>query len=52
MAELRSPTGVSRDGKPPCCGASVGVMELGEPDESGRRRPQPTGEIWKWTLTW
>ena len=27
-----------------CCGAVLDVMELGEPDESGRRRPQTTGE--------
>lgn len=45
VAELRSPTEFHEDENHHVAGASVGVMELGEPDESGRRRPQPTGEI-------
>lgn len=44
VAELRAPTEFHEDENHHVCGATVAVMELGEPDASGRRRPKPTGQ--------
>ncbi|MDR2113677.1 MAG: sulfide/dihydroorotate dehydrogenase-like FAD/NAD-binding protein [Bifidobacteriaceae bacterium] len=46
LDELRSPTEFLGDPETGAVhSATVAVMELGEPDASGRRRPQPTGEL-------
>ncbi len=44
VMELRSPTEFLGDEKNFVTAATVDVMALGEPDDSGRRRPVPTGE--------
>ncbi|MDD7465232.1 MAG: sulfide/dihydroorotate dehydrogenase-like FAD/NAD-binding protein [Actinomycetaceae bacterium] len=44
VAPLRSPSEFHGDERGFVTGATVDVMELGEPDASGRRRPVKTGE--------
>ena len=44
VAELRSPAEFVGNDNSHVIGAKVDVMELGEPDDSGRRRPVRTGE--------
>lgn len=44
VAELRSPSEFHGDDQQFVTGATVDIMELGEPDDSGRCRPQRTGE--------
>ena len=41
---LQNPKEYLADENGRVCGAVLDVMELGEPDESGRRRPQTTGK--------
>ncbi|MDR0945406.1 MAG: sulfide/dihydroorotate dehydrogenase-like FAD/NAD-binding protein, partial [Bifidobacteriaceae bacterium] len=51
LAQLRSPTEFLGDEKSGfVTGATVDVMELGEPDDSGRRRPVPTGQTEHWDV--
>ena len=44
VAELRAPSEFHGNGESFVVGATVDVMQLGEPDDSGRRRPVRTGE--------
>ncbi|MFW5830151.1 MAG: NADPH-dependent glutamate synthase, partial [Planctomycetota bacterium] len=44
LCELHSPAAILGDDNDQVCGLVCDVMQLGEPDDSGRRRPVKTGE--------
>lgn len=44
LCELTSPLEIQGDDNDQVCGMVCEKMQLGEPDDSGRRRPVPTGE--------